>query len=430
MKSPISCLILLVTTLLLTLSCRKEMPETHTVVFVDIEGNSMGLVQMVEEDDTAFDPGIPGEIEGADFQGWRTNDGLLYDFGQAVEQDLVIICLYTLQSRTFIFDYNHEDKKDSIEVFYGETVDRPINDPERDYYTFEEWLQDGQTYDFSTNIIDKTTISATWSKDFGCTSTDEGIYLVTYYKDTPEVLTVPDSMYGQAVLGLKHERNSSTPIFGQSLMQPNTTTRIIDLTQATFLEEIHLMAFPYCTNLDSILFNNTLSYIGLQAFRKSSLASPLNLPESIKTIGNGAFLGFYTPQLTINKGLETIDYFAFSQSSGYSYLDLDCKVQFLSGSAFAACDDLKEVRLGQSIQTIDGKAFAGCNSLHTLTITRTELPLTNLVTNDITNSPFYDTPIYSGDLGSVIYYPEGTNYPNEPYWQDLKAEWIAVPVTD
>lgn len=93
-------------------------------------------------------------------------------------------------------------------------------------------------------------------------------------------------------------------------------------------------------------------------------ATTVSVPDSIKTIGSGAFSGdtdLYTVYLP--KNLEKIENDAFAGCSLLTVVDIPDTLKEIGDFAFSGCTSLSEVELGEKVTKIGDGAFAGCSSL-------------------------------------------------------------------
>ncbi len=99
-------------------------------------------------------------------------------------------------------------------------------------------------------------------------------------------------------------------------------------------------AFGECTNLTSVTFPNTLTYIGELAFIRCSSLTSANIPSGVTWIGSNAFCYCYELEsVTIPSTVTTIGY-----------------------SAFTACK-MSSITIPSSVVSIGNRAFDRCNNL-------------------------------------------------------------------
>ncbi len=87
-----------------------------------------------------------------------------------------------------------EEEYASTEVYYGETVNEPVDTPTKDDYTFRWWNLNGTKYDFSSKVTKDITLQAVWKDDSQAevkVISEEGKETV-YYIDKGTAYTTPD----------------------------------------------------------------------------------------------------------------------------------------------------------------------------------------------------------------------------------------------
>ena len=107
------------------------------------------------------------------------------------------------------------------------------------------------------------------------------------------------------------------------------------------VQRIESYAFAGCTSLESIEFEEGVSYIGVNAFYNCRKLTSVTFPSSLRTIGAGAFGACYGLKTAeFNEGLLTIGH-----------------------SAFSGCTQLTEIALPSSLAELGSYAFENCLSV-------------------------------------------------------------------
>lgn len=135
---------------------------------------------------------------------------------------------------------------------------------------------------------------------------------------------------------------------------------------------------------------NGVTSINDYSFEGNENITSVNMPDSIKTIGDGAFLHCYDltrvklssnvtsigecafqhcniTELTLPKGLKTIEHMSF-WGNEFTELNIPNGVETISEDAFAFCTKLKSVNIPNSVKNIGEGAFRECRSLKSITI--------------------------------------------------------------
>lgn len=111
-----------------------------------------------------------------------------------------------------------------------------------------------------------------------------------------------------------------------------------------------------------VILTNGMTGIANLGFSNCEIGK-VKLSSTVKVIGAEAF-SFVTglDNIELNYGLERIEDCAFLNSS-LKVIDIPNTVNWIGGSAFRGCEQLKQVKLSSSIQSIEASTFEGCKSL-------------------------------------------------------------------
>lgn len=120
---------------------------------------------------------------------------------------------------------------------------------------------------------------------------------------------------------------------------------------------------PYFKSEDGILYNYTKSAVVAYPALKNDEVS---LAGSVQKIGDGAFAYANVDHLFLSN-IGEIGRYAFAYSE-LSSLELSNQLNKLGEYAFANCQNLKAINLGEAISTIPTAAFMGCTSLEEINI--------------------------------------------------------------
>ncbi len=102
------------------------------------------------------------------------------------------------------------------------------------------------------------------------------------------------------------------------------------------IEEISAKSCSNCFNLEVVVLEEGVKYIGGGAFIQCERLSTVVLPSTIRSIGDNAF--YYCPMLqsiTLNAGLEKIETMAFSGCTNLASITIPSSVYYIGDSAFA-----------------------------------------------------------------------------------------------
>lgn len=127
-----------------------------------------------------------------------------------------------------------------------------------------------------------------------------------------------------------------------------------------YLTSIANNAFYGCRLLKRIKFPNQLENIGEGAFAMTGLTE-INLPKSIRTVGNNAFLNCYNcEKLILNEGLVTIGANAFDGFTKVEMLTIPSTVESIGNSAFRCWYGLTVVKIPKNVVRVGTEIFDMC----------------------------------------------------------------------
>lgn len=118
----------------------------------------------------------------------------------------------------------------------------------------------------------------------------------------------------------------------------------------------------------STVIPGTVTAIGNAAFYMKS-PSTVNIPESVKTIGDSAF--YYCSNLSslnLGGGVETIGNYAFGNCFHLSDLAFGDAVKTIGDYTFSVCPSLSSLTMGNSVETIGNGAFKSCSKLRNIVL--------------------------------------------------------------
>ena len=155
-------------------------------------------------------------------------------------------------------------------------------------------------------------------------------------------------------------------------------------------------AFAWCRGLTTVTIGNSVTTIGYRVFASCTGLTEVSIPNSITTIGEKAFNGCTgLTEITIPNSVTDIGNLAFAGCTGLTEVSIPNSVTSIGSSAFSNCRGLKTVTIGNSVTTIGNWAFAGCTGL-------TEVSIPNSVTN-IGSSAFEDcTELKTVTIGNSV----------------------------
>lgn len=134
-------------------------------------------------------------------------------------------------------------------------------------------LKDGYYYDQACDVLERLRVNAyTVDADMSTTNLTVREGIVTEYKGTDEVITIPEGVIGIAA----------------NVFHGNKKVKEVRLPQT--VQKIYPFAFAGCSNLTEIKFLEGLLFIGRCAFSLCENLTYVEIPKSIEMIGQHAFL--------------------------------------------------------------------------------------------------------------------------------------------
>lgn len=194
-----------------------------------------------------------------------------------------------------------------------------------------------------------------------------GELIITYTDDTKENLGGITSEYADV------EYLKFTKLYGDKCKvalkdEYRTTIKSVKIplyykgTPITYIE-----GFNDCVNLEQIILPDTLTNIMPNCFKNCSKLKNIDIPNSVYSIGESAFMGSAVNSVLLPNKLKFLGMMAFKNCTSLksvvfsgAYTDEECVIdQF----AFWKCTSLVNVVLSDNIKQINDKCFYCCESL-------------------------------------------------------------------
>ena len=167
---------------------------------------------------------------------------------------------------------------------------------------------------------------------------------------------------------LSEEEAAAVTDLGAIFKGNTSITSFDELQYFTSLKSIGDYTFLNCTGLTSIIIPNSVTSIGRGAFEFSGLTS-LIIPNKVTSIGDDAFNGCTgLTSVTIPNKVTSIGNYAFRNCSGLTSVTIPNSVTGIGFRAFEGCSNLTSVTIPNSVTTIGNSAFLDCYGLTSVTI--------------------------------------------------------------
>jgi hypothetical protein len=244
-------------------------------------------------------------------------------------------------------------------------------------------------------------------------ATINGTITITGYTGPSGAVTIPSTLNGLPVTSIGDSAFASCSGLTSVTMGPSVTsieflafqlcTSLTSITIGTSVTSIGQGAFSGCNSLANVIIPASVTSIGLNAFsgcyrlisirvdtnnpayssvdgvlfNKSqttlfqypvaSAATSYTIPNSVTSIGVGAFSGCSLTSVTFGPGVTSIGDFAFAGCSGLTSVSIGNSVTSIGVFAFQWCP-LTSLTIGTSVTNIGYHAFEHCTSLTNLII--------------------------------------------------------------
>lgn len=142
----------------------------------------------------------------------------------------------------------------------------------------------------------------------------------------------------------------------------------------------------YINNIERIEIPDGVKYIFDEAFCGLTKLKTIELPNSLISIGEGAFgICKSLESVKFNDRLKRIDFRAFAGCTKLEKVELPNSVVSLRSEAFSHCTALKEIKLPKHLSYISSGLFDNCVNLETVNIENNILYIDSYAFNNCTN---------------------------------------------
>ena len=145
----------------------------------------------------------------------------------------------------------------------------------------------------------------------------------------------------------------------------NTGLTKIDLPEC--IENIEGWAFASCRQLEAVKLGGGINEIKKSTFSSCPKLTEIKIPDSIKSIGDWAFMGSGLKRIDIPDSVESIGEEAFQWCGDLEQVSIGNSLCYVSDSAFRWCN-LKEISIGSKIKCIQDHAFEYNTTLKEISI--------------------------------------------------------------
>ena len=189
------------------------------------------------------------------------------------------------------------------------------------------------------------------AEDFVVSILDDGTVMLTQYSGDAENVEIPSEVNGKTVTVIGEDAFMNHDEL-KSVIIPDTVVEIRD------------NAFLNCFNLTEATMSQNIERIGADVF--SSLCE-IELPDTLKELGNSAFASCDFTSIVIPTSLEEIGVYSFGYTS-LEELVVPGNIKIIKEEAFDLCQQLKNVVIEEGVEVIEEHAFSECDVLESVTI--------------------------------------------------------------
>lgn len=199
---------------------------------------------------------------------------------------------------------------------------------------------------------------------------DDGTLILTSYKGSSTVVTIPEKIGNDTVTAIGE--------FALSAGNPRATEqhrqirkKITKITIPDTVKRIGENAFSHCASLEEINLPNGITEIAPNSFMNCHSLKTVTIPDSVTVIGSHAFYRCLTlTSVNIPDKVKEIGWAAFCQCEKLKSIELPESVKFIDKYAFAHCQSLERIKIprGIGITEIKEHTFANCFMLQSVEI--------------------------------------------------------------
>lgn len=187
-------------------------------------------------------------------------------------------------------------------------------------------------------------------------TTSSGTAIITGYTGTESELVVPSEVVGYPVTSI-----------GRSAFSGSTSLTSVSIPESVTV--IGVYAFKDCKVLKSVTFSEGLMTISEGAFSGASSLKSLELPSTVTTIGQSAFENCTSLiSMNLQEGISSISRYAFRGCTSLEEIRIPSSLNVLPEYVFSGCVSLTSIELPETLTTIGQRAFDGCKSLKSIKI--------------------------------------------------------------
>ena len=146
-------------------------------------------------------------------------------------------------------------------------------------------------------------------------------------------------------------------------LQAFSNCNLSTITIPASVTEMSTEVFSYCRSLSEVIFQPGTTRIWDYEFCGCSSLTEINIPETVTSIGSGAFRSTGLTSVVIPNGVVSLGSDAFSNCKNLNSVTLPATLTEVPDSLFSDCSSLTNVTMPNGITAIGSYAFRNCTSL-------------------------------------------------------------------
>ncbi len=307
-------LLLCVISVALLLACSDGKREDERVQITLVYGYDSRTVNVsIQRGDVLPAAYIDIERNGFIFEGWFDN-GEKWTEDTPIYDDLVLVAQWrrSENKNTFRVEFLNPDQSvlDSVEVEEGETAHTSIVPYLDDYHRFTGWSNDLTEITGNISVYPLFEYNSTDLQCFTFTEAQDGYVITQAVAQLPDVLCLPKTYNGRPVIGIDNAETYQNGVFALR----DNLTKVYIPSCYRFIGDY---AFYRAKNVLEINFEDEseLAEIGVMSFAEvsiDSIALPSSKPETKLKLSTGAFMNcYYLDSILLNESVYEIGVNAF-----------------------------------------------------------------------------------------------------------------------
>lgn len=181
--------------------------------------------------------------------------------------------------------------------------------------------------------------------------------------------------------------------------------------------------FAFKSKVEAVELPDSVEYIGSYAFGSCFYLTSVNMPKSLKVIGDRAFHQTDISELILPDGLQKIGERAFAGCSYLSSVEFPASVKSLGDYAFADCKLIEEIILPENVDSVGQFAFFNCKELKVVTIPENVNSVSEVAFYQCENIETVNLHAASCDIIPALEFDEDV-LPESPFISSKKLENI------